>query len=71
MTTQEAIEATYQPSEISKMLAEIVEELDVSPPCAVTDEYFKMRIISLIRYNRKNAEVLIAYQTTLSEVLKI
>ena len=71
MTTQETIESTYQPNEISKMLAEIVEELDVSPPCDVTNEYFKMCIVSLIRHNRLNSITLKTYQDALSGVLRL
>lgn len=71
MTTQEAIESTYQPAEISKMLAEIADELAISPPCNVTNEYFKIRLISLIRHNRKHADILNRYQAILVEVTKL
>jgi len=70
MTTQECIEATYKATEISSLLAEIVDELNLSPPCLVTNTYFKVRLISLIRHNRIKAEKLKTYQDALNEVLK-
>jgi len=71
MTTQESIEATYRPNEISSLLAEIVDELAIEPPCEVTNHYFKIHLISLIRHNRLNAQTLLMFQTALSEVSKV